>query len=107
MVFQFGDDTKRKQEYRELVEKLRCEEVELGIMYVQQEACLRELKDNTKLLEALEMTVTVYTEQVERHRQFHGDVAAGDLNKYDILKQFLRRLNITLELIDSHRDNSR
>ncbi|KAH3860622.1 hypothetical protein DPMN_023532 [Dreissena polymorpha] len=77
----FGDDSKRKQDYRELVEKLRCEENELSHMYEEQEICLQDLNENTKLLEALEMTVAVYTEQVERHREFHGDVAAGELNK--------------------------
>ncbi|KAH3860607.1 hypothetical protein DPMN_023517 [Dreissena polymorpha] len=58
--------------------------MELGNMYDKQEICLRDLRENTKLLEALETTVAVYTQQVERHRELHGDVAAGDLYKYGI-----------------------
>ncbi|KAL4240338.1 Phosphatidylinositol 3-kinase regulatory subunit alpha [Mactra antiquata] len=71
----FGDEAKKKRDYRDLIECLRIEETKLEILYEEQAEVQTELQKKERLAESLQETESIYKQQVDLHRQFHGEVS--------------------------------
>ena len=80
-MFQFGDETEKKQTYRTIIEQLRLEELKLEGLFDKHTDLNSALTNNDKMSEALEETVTIYTEQVELQRKFHGSASSIHIQK--------------------------
>lgn len=99
----FGDDvTKKKQDYRELVEGLRQAESRLDKLFDQQTKLQEVLQNKELLAESLKETLCIYEEQVKLHRQFHGDVAAVDIQR---LRDNFNALFVRIQEIEDERES--
>ncbi|XP_053392897.1 phosphatidylinositol 3-kinase regulatory subunit gamma-like [Mercenaria mercenaria] len=94
----YEDDVPRKKEdYRELVENLRQAECCLEELFDKQTTVQMDLQKKELLAESLKTTMFVYEEQIELHRQFHGDVSAIDIERvrenFNALLSRLKEIN--------------
>ena len=78
----YGEDVaKKKEDYRELVENLRLAECQLDKLFDKTTKIQDILQEKELLEESLKATIFIYEEQVKLHREFHGDVAAVDIER--------------------------
>ncbi|WAQ96163.1 P55G-like protein [Mya arenaria] len=102
----FGDETKRKHDFREIYERLRQEEQTLAELYNAQSKHHEALATHNRLVTGLDETLAVYTAQVELHRQFHGEVSGIDLPQVrDNFTALMDRLKEIQDCRDSLENN--
>lgn len=98
----YGDDVaKKKADYRELVENLRLAECHLENLFEEKSNLQDTLQEKELLEESLKATIFIYDEQVKLHREFHGNVAAVDIER---LRENYNALLARLEEIGDIRD---
>lgn len=97
-MLQSGDDaSQKKQDYRKLVESLRQAECQLDKLFDQQTKLQEVLQEKELMDESLKETIFIYEEQVNLHRQFHGDVAAIDIQR-SVLLLIFEQVNVAWQL---------
>lgn len=98
------DESKKKKHYRQLVEQLRQDDMKLEKMYDEQSRINTELMNHQQISDGLAATIAIYEEQVDLHRQFHGDISALEIQNvrmnYNALLRRLEEIRSSKEDID-------